>query len=75
MSAKPTIAHGETIETESDEEMTDQALSSQASAANQQLLKRLGGIIACSEDGSSNYKQYIADYLDKKFPPVKMPES
>ena len=60
MSTKSTIAYGETIETESDEEMTDQALSSQASAANQQLLKRLGGIIACSEDGSSNYKQYIA---------------
>ena len=36
MSTKSTIAHGETIETESDEEMTDQALSSQASAANQQ---------------------------------------
>ena len=32
MSTKSTIAHGETIETERDEEMTDQALSSQASA-------------------------------------------
>ena len=36
MSIKSTIAHGETVETESDEEMTDQALLSQASAANQQ---------------------------------------
>lgn len=38
-------------------------------AKNQTLLNRLGGIIAVSEDGSVNYKNDVAAYLDEKFRP------
>lgn len=41
---------------------------------NQKLLDHLGGIVASTEDGSVNYKQYIAEYLDKKFPQHEKPE-
>ena len=34
---------------------------------NQQLLKKLAGIGNGPEDGSVNYKKYVADYLDEKF--------
>ncbi len=34
---------------------------------NQKLLKRLGGIISSTEDGSVNYKKYIDGYLNDKF--------
>lgn len=34
---------------------------------NQQLLKKLAGIGKGPEDGSVNYKKYIAEYLDEKF--------
>lgn len=34
---------------------------------NQKLLKRLGGIISSTEDGSVNYKKYVAGYLNEKF--------
>lgn len=41
---------------------------------NQKLLNHLGGIVDSTEDGSVNYKQYIAEYLDKKFPQHPLPE-
>ncbi len=34
---------------------------------NQQLLKKLAGIGHGPEDGSVNYKKYIAESLDEKF--------
>lgn len=50
------------------EPATDDEQTSRAWLNNQKLLGRLGGIIADSEDSSTNYKQHVADYLDKKFP-------
>ena len=34
---------------------------------NQQLLKQLAGIGSGPEDGSSDYKRYVKEYLDDKF--------
>ena len=34
---------------------------------NQRLLKKLAGIGSGPEDGSVNYKKYVAEYLDEKF--------
>ena len=34
---------------------------------NQRLLKKLAGIGNGPEDGSVNYKKYVAEYLDEKF--------
>lgn len=48
-----------------------------ARARRQKQLWRDSGLIGCfegEEDLSSNYKQYIADYLDKKFPQHPLPE-
>lgn len=40
----------------------------EAWAKNQTLLKQLGGVISSVPDGSVNYKQYVADYLNEKYP-------
>ncbi len=37
-----------------------------AKEKNQRLLKKLAGIGQGLEDGSINYKKYVADYLDEK---------
>ncbi len=37
-----------------------------AKEKNQRLLKKLAGIGQGFEDGSINYKKYVADYLDEK---------
>jgi hypothetical protein len=50
------------------EPASDDEQTSRAWLNNQKLLSRLGGIIADSEDSSTNYKQQVAEYLDKKFP-------
>ncbi|OQX02735.1 MAG: hypothetical protein BWK73_41715, partial [Thiothrix lacustris] len=48
-----------------------------AIARRQKQLWRDSGLIGCfegEEDLSTNYKQYIAEYLDKKFPQHPLPE-
>lgn len=48
-----------------------------AIARRQKQLWRDSGFIGCfegEEDLSTNYKKYIAEYLDKKFPQHPLPE-
>jgi hypothetical protein len=35
---------------------------------NQKILAMIAGIVSGPEDGSVNYKKYVAEYLDDKFP-------
>jgi len=35
---------------------------------NQKILAMISGIASGPEDGSENYKEYVTEYLDKKYP-------
>ena len=39
-----------------------------ALAKNRKIVEMIGGIFDGPEDGSVNYKKYVMDYLDEKYP-------
>ena len=39
-----------------------------ALAKNRKIVEMIGGIVKGPEDGSVNYKKYVMDYLDEKYP-------
>ena len=39
-----------------------------ALAKNRKIVEMIGGIVEGPEDGSVNYKKYVMDYLDEKYP-------
>lgn len=74
LDGKPLVEEqGWSNESESGEGATGQS-EQKAWENNQEILSRLGGLVSGSVDSSTNCKQYVGEYLDKKFSRQDKPE-